>query len=110
MGIIGDRFWEQERVTMGKNDYKADLEYLHAALLTHPAIICDDKKKAELEALYLAHKTTVCDYDSFIDAATGLTASLRDGHTNIEIPYTSANLCLKLECSWDGTNSEALVL
>lgn len=94
---------------MGQNDYKEDLEYLYTALLTHPAVISGEKKKAELEALYLA-QGTLSDYDSFIDAATQLTASLQDGHTNIEIPYTSADLCLKLECCWDGANCEELVL
>ena len=95
---------------MGQNDYKEDLEYLYAALLAHPAVISGEKKKEELEALYFAQETTVCDYDSFIDAATKLTVSLRDGHTNLEIPYTSADLCLKLECRWDGANCEKLVL
>lgn len=89
---------------------KEDLDYLYAELLTHPAVISDEKKKAELEALCFAQEITVCDYDSFIDAATKLTVYLQDGHTNIEIPYTSASLCLKLECCWNGANSEKLVL
>lgn len=77
---------------MGQNDYKEDLEYLFAALLSHPAVIRDEKKKAELEALYFAQETTICDYDSFIDAATKLTVSLQDGHTNLEIPYENLYL------------------
>jgi len=95
---------------MGKNDYQEDLEYLYLALLKHPAIIEDEKKQMELEALYLAKKETVCDYDSFIDAATELTVFFQDGHTNIEIPYTLADLCLKLKCRWGGENCEELLL
>ncbi|MBE7047731.1 MAG: hypothetical protein E7396_10050, partial [Ruminococcaceae bacterium] len=95
---------------MGKNDYQEDLEYLYSALLKHPAIIEDEKKQMELEALYLAKKETVCDYDSFIDAATELTVFFQDGHTNIEIPYTLADLCLKLKCRWGGENCEELLL
>lgn len=95
---------------MGKNDYQEDLEYLYSALLKHPAIIVDEKKQTELEALYLAKEETVCDYDSFVDAATELTSFFQDGHTNIEIPYTSTDLCLKLKCRWAGKNCEELTL
>lgn len=105
-----DRFRELEGVLMGQNDYKEDLEYLYAALLSHPSVIRDERKRAELETLYLAKETTVRDYDSFIDAATELTVSLHDGHTNIEIPYTPVDLCLNLKCCWDGANCEELVL
>lgn len=95
---------------MGKNDYQEDLGYLYSELRKHPAIIVDEKKKTELEALYLAKEETVCDYDSFIDAATKLTGYFQDGHTNIEIPYTSADLCLKLKGRWGGENCEELIL
>lgn len=95
---------------MGKNDYQEDLEYLYSALLKHPAIIEDEKKQMELEALYLVKKETVCDYDSFIDVATQLTVFFRDGHTNIEIPYKSTDLCLSVKCSWGGVNCEELIL
>ena len=46
-----------------------------------------EKKKAELEALYIAICEVLYDYDSFIDAATELTTFFEDGHTNIELPY-----------------------
>ena len=51
---------------MGKNDYQEDLEYLYSALLKHPAIIVDEKKKTGLENLYLAKEETVRDYENFI--------------------------------------------
>lgn len=95
---------------MGTNEYKEDLEYLYAALLKHPSIIIDEKKKAELEELYLAKRETLYNYDSFIDAATELTTFFQDGHTNIEIPYTSEDLCLHLKCCWSGANGDELIL
>ncbi len=95
---------------MGKNDYQEDLEYLYSALLKHPAIIVDEKKKTGLENLYLAKEETVRDYENFIDAATELTSFFQDGHTNIEISYTSTDLCLKLKCKWAGENCEELLL
>lgn len=60
---MGGRFREPEGVKMGKSDHKDDLEYFYAALLNHPSVISDEKKREELEALYLAKETTVCDYD-----------------------------------------------
>lgn len=95
---------------MGINEYKEDLEYLYTALLKHPYIIIDEKKKAELEELYLAKVDVVQDYNSFIDVATELTTFLQDGHTNIEIPYTSEDLCLNLKCCWSGANGDELIL
>ncbi len=85
---------------MEANDYKEDLEYLYSALLNHPSIKMGEKKKAELEALYIAICEVLYDYDSFIDAATELTTFFEDGHTNIELPYTPQDLCLNLKCCW----------
>lgn len=95
---------------METNAYKEDLEYLYSSLLNHPSIILGEKKKAEFEALYLAICEVVYDYDSFIDGATKLTTFFLDGHTNIEIPYTSQDLCLKLKCCWSGANDNELIL
>lgn len=95
---------------METSAYKEDLEYLYTTLLSHPAIILGEKKKAELETLYRAISQGVYDDDSFIDGATKLTAFFGDGHTNIEIPYTSQDLCLKLKCFWGGTGNNELIL
>lgn len=91
---------------METNDYKVDLEYLYAALLKHPSIVSDEKKKMEIEHLYLAKEKSVVDYDGFIDAATELSVFFQDGHTNIEIPYTAKDLCLNLNCCWGGVNCD----
>lgn len=69
-----------------------------------------EKKKAELEALYIAICEVVYDYDSFIDVATELTTFFQDGHTNIEVPYTPQDLCLNLKCCWSGTDDNELIL
>ena len=95
---------------MEANDYKEDLEYLYSALLNHPSIKMGEKKKAELEALYIAICEVVYDYDSFIDVATELTTFFQDGHTNIEVPYTPQDLCLNLKCCWSGTDENELIL
>lgn len=95
---------------MGTNEYKEDLEFLYTALLNHPAIISGEKKKEELDALYLTKVDEVQDYSSFIDAATELTTFFQDGHTNIELPYTPKDLCLNLKCCWAGVNFNELIL
>ena len=95
---------------MGTNEYKKDLEFLYAALLKHPSIIMDEKIKIKFETLYLSKCDVVCDYDSFIDAATALTVFFQDGHTNIELPYTTQDLCLRLRCCWSGADGNELIL
>lgn len=86
-------------------DYNADLEYLYTALQKHPSLYADQQKKACFERLYADKKHGKYDYDGFIDAATELTAFFHDGHTNIEIPYTSLDRCLPLQCRWAGTGN-----
>ncbi|MBQ9120398.1 MAG: hypothetical protein IJY09_10165 [Lachnospiraceae bacterium] len=95
---------------MGTNHYKDDLKYLYSALLNHPSIITAEKKKSELDALYFDKCNVVCDFDHFIDAATELTCFFEDGHTNIELPYTSQDLCCKLKCYWDEMHFNELIL
>ena len=41
-------------------------------------------------------------YEDLIDAATELTVFFRDGHTNIEVPYSPVDFCVPLRCGWDG--------
>ncbi len=95
---------------MRASDYKEDLEYLYSMLLRHPSILEDEKRKAAFEDMYLKKKNVEYEYDSFIDASTELTAFFHDGHTNIEIPCTSQNRCLRLKCRWNEKNSNDLVL
>ena len=85
-----------EQVTLSE-----DCNYLCKALLQHP-VFCRENKKAEFAELSRKLKTTICDFPSFIEAATKLTMYFGDGHTNIELPYTKEETCLKLLCGWDG--------
>ncbi len=90
--------------------YKMDLEYLYHALQKHPLLITDEHQKECFEQLYFSKKCEKYDYNSFIDAATELTAFFHDGHTNIEIPYTSESRCLRLLCCWNEKNANELLL
>lgn len=78
-----------------------DYNYLCKALLQHP-VFCRENKKAEFAELSRKLQIIICDYPSFIEAATELTLFFGDGHTNIELPYTGGDTCLKLPCSWIG--------
>lgn len=95
---------------MTSNDYKEDLGYLYSALLLHPSIVTDVQKKTEFEALYCSKRNAAFEYDSFVDTATELTTFFQDGHTNIEIPYTSQDRCARLKCGWSETECDKLVL
>lgn len=91
-------------------EYRTDLEYLYHALQKHPLMITDEGRKEYFEQLYLRKKHEKYDYNSFIDAATELTAFFHDGHTNIEVPYTSKSRCLRLLCCWNEKNTNELLL
>lgn len=91
-------------------EYQEDLNDLYTALLGHPSIINGEIHKSELNALYQLRSAMVHDFDSFLDAATALTTFFRDGHTNIELPYTAQDLCLRLKCDWGGTDCRELIL
>lgn len=95
---------------MTDKEYKMDLEYLYSKLLKHPSLHIDREKKKCFEQFYLSNKNKKYDYESFINTATELTMFLQDGHTNIEIPYTPEDRCLRLKCCWSAENSSALVL
>lgn len=91
-------------------EYKTDLEYLYHALQKHPLLITDKGQKECFEQLYSRKKHENYNYNSFIDAATELTAFFHDGHTNIELPYTSKSRCLRLLCCWNEKNTNELLL
>jgi hypothetical protein len=101
---------------MGMSDYIDDLRYLYTELLKHPAFLengvafLEKNSKAAFEALFMEKCALVSNYDSFIEAATKLTCFFNDGHTNIELPYTASNLCLRLKCEWDKEDANNLVL
>lgn len=95
---------------MTEPEYKTDVEYLYSALLKHPFLLIDENKKKYFEQLYLSKRNKRYDYESLIDTATELTMFFHDGHTNIEIPYTSKDRCLPLNCSWDEKEKNQLIL
>ncbi len=79
-----------------------DLQYLYNALLNHPYFcFCPDALQ-EFRQLYRSLRNTAEDMSSLINAASILTGYFHDGHTNIEIPYTSNDFCIPLECDWQG--------
>lgn len=93
---------------MNMEAFKEDLYFLYTALLKHPTVLIDAQAKRNLMQLYEAKTGEVYSYDSFIDAATELTSFFRDGHTNIEIPYSEQDLCIPLSCGWDKNGSLVL--
>lgn len=95
-----------EEDNMQIEELREDFKCLYDALKTHP-IFQISKDTSELDELYERLKGGVIDEISLVNALTALTVSLKDGHTNIEIPYTAQDDCLKLVCEWQG---EKLVL
>lgn len=91
---------------MQVKDFQEDFTYVYDILKTHP-IFQISKDISALDKLYEQLKGGVTDDISLVNALTALTVSFEDGHTNIEIPYTAQDDCLKLICEWQG---EKLVL
>ena len=79
---------------------QADFAYLYQALKSHPALIDNEELRGNFEKLYKTLYNEIQDPASMIRAMTRLTVCLGDGHTNIELPYESDDLCLKLSCYW----------
>ena len=90
--------------------YYTDLEYLYSALQKHPALREDRDLQIGFAELYQYKQKSVHTYTDFIEAATDLTTFFHDGHTNIEIPYTSHSRCLPLACDWNESASSELIL
>ena len=60
--------------------------------------------------IFLIHDAGIQMQNRFIalNAATELTVFFRDGHTNIEVPYSPVDFCVPLRCGWDGRGGLAL--
>ena len=74
-------------------------DYLYAcnALEKHP-LLCIPNNKDQFLKLSSKLQNNIIDYASLIDALTQVTMFFQDGHTNIELPYTIEDLCLKILC------------
>lgn len=84
----------------------SDYLYVCSALEKHP-LLCVQNNKDRFLKLSSKLQNTIIDYDSLIGALTQVTMFFQDGHTNIELPYTTEDLCLKLLCKWE---KDALVI
>lgn len=85
---------------MDQKQYLQDYEQLYCALCSHPYLIDHPEKRSEFDGLYAEIRNTICDRLSLISAATALTCWFQDGHTNIELPYQSSDLCIPIRCKW----------
>lgn len=83
---------------MNEQTYKEDLAFLHANLVKHPLLILDQEKRLQFECLYNEMLDKPMDFIDLIDTMTLLTTFFHDGHTNIELPYTSQDKCLNIPC------------
>lgn len=99
---------------MADTAFDSDLGFLYHALLKHPMIVEDAEsgKRKEFEQFYHGKicREPVWDEDSFLSAAEELTMFFRDGHTNIEVPYTEKDRCINLRCAWGGRDADRLIL
>ncbi len=87
---------------MNEQAYKEDLAFLRSQLGKHPLFAFDQEKRLQFECLYNDTLDWTGDDISLIHAMTLLTSFFHDGHTNIELPYTSQDKCLNIPCDWHG--------
>ncbi|MCM1187775.1 MAG: S41 family peptidase [bacterium] len=87
---------------------REDFRFLYAALLKHPSFFDGTQKERDFTRLYESKKEKVCSYDSLIDAGTELTVFFRDGHTNLEVPYSIGDPCIPFRLEW--TEQGGLIL
>ena len=86
---------------MSADTLREDYDFLCTALMKHPSIYRDEQIKRSFIQLYQSKADEVCSYDSLVNAATELTVFFMDGHTNIEVPYSTQDLCIPLCLRWD---------
>lgn len=87
---------------MNKSVFIEDLEYLYGKLVKHPLFLINEAELSQFDKLF--HQTVSCieTYDDFILAASQLTCFFCDGHTNIELPYSSEDMTINIPCYWSG--------
>ena len=87
---------------------REDYDFLCRALMKHPSILVDAQTRKDFMELCQSKIEGISTYEDLIDAATELTVFFRDGHTNIEVPYSPVDFCVPLLCGWDGRGGLAL--
>nr|WP_300835161.1 S41 family peptidase [uncultured Acetatifactor sp.] len=87
---------------------REDYDFLCRALMKHPSILVDAQTRKDFMELCQSKIEGISTYEDLIDAATELTVFFRDGHTNIEVPYSPVDFCVPLRCGWDGRGGLAL--
>lgn len=89
-------------MVLKKSVFIEDLEYLYEKLIKHPLFLTNGAERSQFDELF--HQTVSCveTYDDFISAASRLTCFFRDGHTNIELPYSSEDMTINIPCYWSG--------
>lgn len=87
---------------MDSTTYINDLKFLYSKLVKHPLFLIDKNEFFRFQELYYEAIQKQNNYSDFIDSMTLLTTFFNDGHTNIELPYTTSDKCLNVPCHWDG--------
>ena len=82
------------------SSYVKDLEFLYSKLIKHPLFIIDRNKLSEFERIYSDIFDRQRSFSDFINSMNLLTGFFGDGHTNIELPYTTEDKCLNIPCFW----------
>ena len=91
---------------MSNHIFLDDFIYVRKAIESHPLLLYSDKRE-QFCNLVQNVEHTIIDYNSLIDALTKVTMFFQDGHTNIELPYATDDLCLNIPCKWQ---KERLIL
>ena len=84
---------------MSNHIFLDDFIYVRKALESHPLLLNSDKRE-QFGNLVQNVEHAIIDYNSLIDALTKVTMFFQDGHTNIELPYTTEDMCLNIPCKW----------
>ena len=91
---------------MSNHIFLDDFICVRKALESHPLLFNSDKRE-QFCNLVRNVEHAIIDYNSLIDALTKVTMFFQDGHTNIELPYATDDLCLNIPCKWQ---KERLIL
>lgn len=93
---------------MDKMLYKEDLEYLYSKLVKHPLFVIQESERRAFDKLFcsIINNETI-NANQFTDAINKLTGFFQDGHTNMELPYSSKDKAINISCDW---HNEKLLL